>query len=70
MERCEDIPPFHYEALVALFHFPCGKILALQLFICYMQFYLYPVVVAGGCPVIRGNKWSSTKWMHIHEYKA
>ncbi|KAL5778275.1 hypothetical protein ACOSP7_011201 [Xanthoceras sorbifolium] len=22
----------------------------------------------GGCPVIRGNKWSSTKWMHLHEY--
>ncbi|KAK4773475.1 hypothetical protein SAY87_028494 [Trapa incisa] len=24
----------------------------------------------GGCPVIKGNKWSSTKWMRIHEYKA
>ncbi|KAL4380041.1 hypothetical protein GQ457_02G006760 [Hibiscus cannabinus] len=23
----------------------------------------------GGCPVIRGNKWSSTKWMRVHEYK-
>ncbi|XP_009149614.1 probable prolyl 4-hydroxylase 8 isoform X2 [Brassica rapa] len=22
----------------------------------------------GGCPVIRGNKWSSTKWLHAHEY--
>lgn len=22
----------------------------------------------GGCPVIRGNKWSATKWMHVHEY--
>ncbi|KAI4330385.1 hypothetical protein MLD38_028677 [Melastoma candidum] len=24
----------------------------------------------GGCPVIMGNKWSSTKWMRVHEYKA
>jgi len=24
----------------------------------------------GGCPVIKGNKWSSTKWMRVHEYKA
>ncbi|XP_021756562.1 probable prolyl 4-hydroxylase 3 [Chenopodium quinoa] len=23
----------------------------------------------GGCPVIKGNKWSSTKWMHVEEYK-
>ncbi|XP_047325295.1 probable prolyl 4-hydroxylase 3 [Impatiens glandulifera] len=23
----------------------------------------------GGCPVIIGNKWSSTKWMHVDEYK-
>ncbi|KAI3914030.1 hypothetical protein MKW98_010842 [Papaver atlanticum] len=22
----------------------------------------------GGCPVIRGNKWSSTKWMHVGEF--
>ncbi|KAI3960661.1 hypothetical protein MKX01_003835 [Papaver californicum] len=22
----------------------------------------------GGCPVIKGNKWSSTKWMHVGEY--
>lgn len=29
-----------------------------------------PLSLHGGCPVIRGNKWSSTKWMHIHEYKA
>lgn len=21
-----------------------------------------------GCPVIEGNKWSATKWMHIHEF--
>ncbi|KAL6591548.1 hypothetical protein ACP70R_050051 [Stipagrostis hirtigluma subsp. patula] len=31
---------------------------------------LDPLSLHGGCPVIRGNKWSSTKWMHIHEYKA
>ncbi|KAI4381803.1 hypothetical protein MLD38_007842 [Melastoma candidum] len=24
----------------------------------------------GGCPVIKGNKWSSTKWMRVHEYKT
>ncbi|KAL8479034.1 hypothetical protein ACS0TY_030800 [Phlomoides rotata] len=24
----------------------------------------------GGCHVIKGNKWSSTKWMRVHEYKA
>ncbi|KAH1072750.1 hypothetical protein J1N35_025078 [Gossypium stocksii] len=24
----------------------------------------------GGCPVIRGNKWSSTKWMRVNEYKV
>ncbi|WJX36078.1 putative prolyl 4-hydroxylase 3 [Trifolium repens] len=24
----------------------------------------------GGCPVIRGNKWSSTKWLHLEEYKV
>ncbi|XP_075106100.1 putative prolyl 4-hydroxylase 10 [Nicotiana tabacum] len=24
----------------------------------------------GGCPVIKGNKWSSTKWIRVHEYKA
>ncbi|CAL0326982.1 unnamed protein product [Lupinus luteus] len=23
----------------------------------------------GGCPVIRGNKWSSTKWMHLEEFR-
>ncbi|XP_048141934.1 probable prolyl 4-hydroxylase 10 isoform X3 [Rhodamnia argentea] len=23
----------------------------------------------GGCPVIKGNKWSSTKWLRVHEYK-
>ncbi|CAA6666727.1 unnamed protein product [Spirodela intermedia] len=24
----------------------------------------------GGCPVIRGNKWSSTKWLHVREYRT
>ncbi|KAK1423539.1 hypothetical protein QVD17_18843 [Tagetes erecta] len=24
----------------------------------------------GGCPVIKGNKWSSTKWFHVEEYKV
>ncbi|KAI4321656.1 hypothetical protein MLD38_035014 [Melastoma candidum] len=30
---------------------------------------LDPSSLHGGCPVIRGNKWSSTKWMHLGEYK-
>lgn len=25
---------------------------------------------AGGCPVIKGNKWSCTKWLHVGEYKV
>ncbi|KAH0940627.1 hypothetical protein HID58_000264 [Brassica napus] len=29
---------------------------------------LDPSSLHGGCPVIRGNKWSSTKWLHAHEY--
>ncbi|XP_078440425.1 putative prolyl 4-hydroxylase 3 [Wolffia australiana] len=24
----------------------------------------------GGCPVIKGNKWSSTKWLHLNEYRT
>ncbi|KAE9466331.1 hypothetical protein C3L33_01742, partial [Rhododendron williamsianum] len=24
----------------------------------------------GGCPVVKGNKWSSTKWMRVNEYKV
>ncbi|GMH24546.1 hypothetical protein Nepgr_026389 [Nepenthes gracilis] len=24
----------------------------------------------GGCPVIKGNKWSSTKWLRVNEYKV
>ncbi|KAL8172110.1 hypothetical protein V2J09_023914 [Rumex salicifolius] len=31
---------------------------------------LDPSSLHGGCPVIKGNKWSSTKWMHVGEYKA
>lgn len=31
---------------------------------------LDPSSVHGGCPVIKGNKWSSTKWMHVDEYKV
>ncbi|KAF0930716.1 hypothetical protein E2562_034911 [Oryza meyeriana var. granulata] len=30
---------------------------------------LDPSSLHGGCPVIKGNKWSSTKWMRVHEYK-
>ncbi|KAK6131032.1 hypothetical protein DH2020_035230 [Rehmannia glutinosa] len=31
---------------------------------------LDPTSLHGGCPVIKGNKWSSTKWMHVGEYKV
>ncbi|KAF7829529.1 putative prolyl 4-hydroxylase 3 [Senna tora] len=31
---------------------------------------LDPTSLHGGCPVIRGNKWSSTKWMHLEEYRV
>lgn len=27
-----------------------------------------PSSLHGGCPVIRGNKWSSTKWIRVNEY--
>lgn len=30
---------------------------------------LDPSSLHGSCPVIRGNKWSATKWMHLGEYK-
>ncbi|KAJ6288816.1 hypothetical protein OIU76_024739, partial [Salix suchowensis] len=30
---------------------------------------LDPSSLHGGCPVIQGNKWSSTKWMRVNEYK-
>ncbi|KAK3037127.1 hypothetical protein RJ639_031014 [Escallonia herrerae] len=29
---------------------------------------LDPSSLHGGCPVVKGNKWSSTKWMRINEY--
>jgi len=28
-----------------------------------------PKSLHGASPVIRGDKWSATKWMHVHEYK-
>ncbi|KAE8696782.1 putative prolyl 4-hydroxylase 10 [Hibiscus syriacus] len=31
---------------------------------------LDPSSLHGGCPVISGNKWSSTKWIHVEEYKV
>ncbi|GFY87934.1 2-oxoglutarate (2OG) and Fe(II)-dependent oxygenase superfamily protein [Actinidia rufa] len=31
---------------------------------------LDPSSLHGACPVIKGNKWSSTKWMHLNEYKV
>ncbi|PWA50233.1 Oxoglutarate/iron-dependent dioxygenase [Artemisia annua] len=29
-----------------------------------------PSSLHGGCPVIKGNKWSSTKWIRVNEYDA
>nr|WGT02532.1 prolyl 4-hydroxylase 3 [Tamarix hispida] len=31
---------------------------------------LDPSSLHGSCPVISGNKWSATKWMHVGEYKV
>ncbi|XP_042474800.1 probable prolyl 4-hydroxylase 3 [Zingiber officinale] len=31
---------------------------------------LDPSSLHGGCPVIKGNKWSATKWMRVHEYRT
>lgn len=31
---------------------------------------LDPSSLHGGCPVIKGNKWSSTKWIRVNEYKV
>ncbi|KAL0438364.1 UNVERIFIED_CONTAM: putative prolyl 4-hydroxylase 3 [Sesamum latifolium] len=31
---------------------------------------LDPSSLHGSCPVIRGNKWSCTKWMHVGEYSV
>jgi len=28
-----------------------------------------PYSLHGGCPVIKGAKWSATKWMRVGEYK-
>jgi len=30
---------------------------------------LDPSSLHGGCPVIKGNKWSATKWVRVNEYK-
>ncbi|PAN21208.1 hypothetical protein PAHAL_3G450300 [Panicum hallii] len=30
---------------------------------------LDPKSLHGANPVVKGNKWSATKWMHVHEYK-
>lgn len=30
---------------------------------------LDPSSLHGGCPVVKGNKWSSTKWMRVNEFK-
>jgi prolyl 4-hydroxylase len=24
----------------------------------------------GGCPVVKGNKWSATKWLHVEKYSV
>lgn len=31
---------------------------------------LDPSSLHAGCPVIQGDKWSATKWMHVEEYKV
>ncbi|XP_049932177.1 probable prolyl 4-hydroxylase 3 [Nymphaea colorata] len=31
---------------------------------------LDPMSLHAGCPVIKGSKWSSTKWIHVNEFKA
>eukprot|EP01018_Ginkgo_biloba_P017841 Gb_02141 [translate_table: standard] len=31
---------------------------------------LDPSSLHGGCPVIQGDKWSATKWLHLNEYKV
>ncbi|KAG6501519.1 hypothetical protein ZIOFF_041400 [Zingiber officinale] len=31
---------------------------------------LDPSSLHGGCAVIKGNKWSATKWMRVHEYRT
>ena len=54
-------------------------------FICFIAIYLssHPCLIwlipfcifdyiffTASCPVIHGNKWSATKWMHVNEYKV
>ncbi|XP_051149962.1 probable prolyl 4-hydroxylase 3 [Andrographis paniculata] len=29
-----------------------------------------PSSAHGSCPVIKGNKWSATKWIHVHKYSV
>ncbi|XXG59860.1 hypothetical protein AAC387_Pa04g1871 [Persea americana] len=31
---------------------------------------LDPSSLHGGCPIIKGNKWSSTKWIRVNHYNA
>ena len=31
---------------------------------------LDPASLHGGCPVLKGKKWSATKWLRVQEYKA
>ncbi|XP_062144514.1 probable prolyl 4-hydroxylase 10 [Alnus glutinosa] len=31
---------------------------------------LDPSSLHGGCPVIKGNKWSATKWIRVNDYKV
>lgn len=31
---------------------------------------LDPTSLHGGCPVIKGDKWSATKWIRVNEYQA
>ena len=55
-------------------------ILLLYLFHCYpfshpcliwfITFCIFDYIFfTASCPVIHGNKWSATKWMHVNEYK-
>ncbi|CAM6072583.1 unnamed protein product [Sphagnum tenellum] len=31
---------------------------------------LDPTSLHGGCPVVEGNKWSATKWLHVDKYSV
>lgn len=63
---CSFVPLSFWEFIFVIFNWCCPWSYLYYI----IKFYLYHIVLAGGCPVIKGNKWSSTKWMHIHEYKA